>query len=59
VWNARVLLREMRECGRSGGYTMLKDYLRPQRQAAWAVAMLGFSAWISPENSGAPAQGIT
>jgi transposase len=42
VWNARVLLRELRERGYAGSYTILKDYLRPQRQAAWAVAVRRF-----------------
>jgi len=42
VWNARVLLRELRERGYAGGYTILTDYLRPQRQAAWAVAVRRF-----------------
>ncbi len=34
VWNARVLLRELRERGYTGGYTLLTDWLRPQRQSA-------------------------
>ena len=42
VWNARVLLRELRARGYVGGYTILTDYLRPQRQAAWAVAVRRF-----------------
>ena len=42
VWNARVLLRDLRERGYGGGYTILKDYLRPQRRAAWAVAVRRF-----------------
>ena len=42
VWNARVLLREVRERGYGGGYTILKDYPRPQRQAAWAAAVRRF-----------------
>lgn len=42
VWNARVLLRELRARGYAGGYTILTDYLRPQRQAAWAVAVRRF-----------------
>ena len=29
VWNARVLLRELRERGYAGGYTLLTDWLRP------------------------------
>jgi hypothetical protein len=39
VWNARVLLRELREQGYTGGYTLLTDWLRPQRQAAHTVAV--------------------
>ena len=31
VWNARVLLRELRERNYTGGYTILKDWLHPQR----------------------------
>ncbi len=42
VWNARVLLRELRERGYAGGYTILTDFLRPQRQAAWTVAVRRF-----------------
>jgi len=42
VWNARVLLRELRERGYAGGYTILTDYLRPQRRAAWTVAVRRF-----------------
>ena len=34
VWNAAVLLRELRERGYTGGYTILKDWLQPQREAA-------------------------
>lgn len=39
VWNAAVLLREIRERNYDGGYTILTDWLRPQRQQAewWAV----------------------
>jgi len=28
VWNAQVLLREIRQRGHGGGYTILKDWLR-------------------------------
>jgi transposase len=42
VWNARVLLRELREQGYAGGYTILTDWLRPQRQAAGVVAVRRF-----------------
>lgn len=38
VWNARVLLRELRERRYSGGYTILTDWLRPQRESARMVA---------------------
>ena len=34
VWNARVLLRELRERNFTGSYTILTDWLRPQRSAA-------------------------
>ena len=34
VWNARVLLRELRERNYAGGYSILTDWLRPQRSAA-------------------------
>jgi transposase len=42
VWNARVLLRELRERGYSGGYTLLTDWLRPQRESARTVAVRRF-----------------
>ena len=42
VWNARVLLRELRERGYTGGYTLLTDWLRPQREAARSVAVRRF-----------------
>jgi transposase len=42
VWNAVVLLRELRGRGYKGGYTMLKDYLHPKRQEAAAVAVRRF-----------------
>ena len=42
VWNARVLLRELRDQGYAGGYTTLKDYLQPQREAARQVAVRRF-----------------
>ena len=42
VWNARVLLREIRERGYPGGYTVLTDWLRPQRSAAHSVAVRRF-----------------
>ena len=35
VWNARVLLRELRQQNYGGGYTILKDWLQPQRSAAY------------------------
>jgi transposase len=42
VWNGRVLLRELRERGYSGGYTLLTDWLRPQRESARMVAVRRF-----------------
>jgi transposase len=42
VWNARVLLRELRERGYTGSYTILTDWLRPQRESACTVAVRRF-----------------
>jgi hypothetical protein len=42
VWNGQVLLRELRERGYDGGYTLLTDWLRPQRQSAQTVAVRRF-----------------
>lgn len=42
VWNAVVLLRELRERGYGGGYGMVKEYLQPQREAARVVAVRRF-----------------
>lgn len=42
VWNAVVLLRELRQRGYTGGYTILKDYLQPKREAAYAMAVRRF-----------------
>ena len=42
VWNGQVLLREVRERGYQGGYTILTDWLRPQRKQALAVAVRRF-----------------
>jgi len=42
VWNARVLLRELRQQNYSGGYTILKDWLQPQRSPARTVAVRRF-----------------
>jgi len=42
VWNAQVLLREIRQRGSIGGYTILKDWLHPQRAAASAAAVRRF-----------------
>ena len=42
VWNAKVLLRELRERNYTGGYTILTDWLRPQRESANAVAVRRF-----------------
>jgi transposase len=42
VWNGRVLLRELRERNYAGSYTILTDWLRPQRQAAAVIAVRRF-----------------
>jgi transposase len=42
VWNAQVLLPELRERGYGGGYTILTDWLRPLRQSARAAAVRRF-----------------
>lgn len=42
VWNAQVLLRELRARNYTGGYTILTDWLRPQRDAASIVAVRRF-----------------
>jgi transposase len=42
VWNACVLLRELRERNYSGGYTILKDWLQPQRKATRTVVARRF-----------------
>jgi transposase len=42
VWNALVLLRELRERNFTGSYTILTDWLRPQRGAARVVAVRRF-----------------
>lgn len=42
VWNATVLFRELKARGYEGGYTALKDFLRPLRQAAASVAVRRF-----------------
>jgi transposase len=39
VWNAVVLLRELRDRGYRGGYTILKEYVAPKRREAVAVAV--------------------
>jgi transposase len=42
VWNGVVLLRELRDRGYSGGYTILTDYLRPLRETAFEAAVRRF-----------------
>ena len=42
VWNARVLLRELRARNFPGSYTILTDWLRPQRRTARVVAVRRF-----------------
>jgi transposase len=42
VWNAQVLLRELRARNYTGGYTILKDWLQPQRSSARTTAVRRF-----------------
>jgi transposase len=42
LWNAAVLLRELKEQGYTGGYSILKDFLHPQRKASRVVAVRRF-----------------
>jgi transposase len=42
VWNAQVLLREIRPRGYQGGCTILKDWMQPQRAAGMATAVRRF-----------------
>ncbi len=42
VWNAVVLLRELRSRGYTGGYTLVKEYLEPLRESARVVAVRRF-----------------
>lgn len=42
VWNAVVLFAELKARGYPGGYTVVKDYLRPRRQQARQVAVRRF-----------------
>lgn len=42
VWNGRVMLRELRDRGYAGQYTILSDYLRPMRREAEHVAVRRF-----------------
>ena len=42
VWNGQVLLRELRERGYEGSYTLLTDWLRPRRRSAEDVAVRRF-----------------
>jgi transposase len=42
VWNATVLLRELRARGYTGGYTILKDWLQPQRESSRVLAVRRF-----------------
>ena len=39
VWNARVIMRELRERGYVGSYTILTDWLRPQRESTHVTAV--------------------
>jgi len=49
VWNARVLWRELRERNFTGSYTILTDWLRPQRSTARLVAVRRFETPACPK----------
>jgi transposase len=42
VWNAVVLTRELKEIGYKGGYSTVKEYLQPKREAARTAAVRRF-----------------
>jgi transposase len=42
VWNAVVLTRELRERDYTGGYSTVKEYLQPKREAAHTAAVRRF-----------------
>jgi transposase len=42
VWNAVVLMRELRERGYAGGYSTVKEYLQPKREESRAAAVRRF-----------------
>lgn len=42
VWNAVVLLSELKERGYAGSYTILREFIAPQRRAALASAVRRF-----------------
>lgn len=42
VWNATVLLRELKERGYPGSYTILREHLQPLRREATSVAVRRF-----------------
>ena len=42
VWNAVVLTRELKERGYQGGYSTVKEYLQPKREASRTAAVRRF-----------------
>jgi len=42
VWNAQVIMRELGDRGYTGSYTILTDWLRPQRESAQVIAVRRF-----------------
>jgi len=42
VWNAVVIFHDLRKLGYSGGYTSIKDYVRPRRRESQQVAVRRF-----------------
>ena len=54
IWDAAVLPSEIRERGYTGGYTILEDWLQPERGAARAVATRRFvpaTEWALPKRT--------
>src|SRR5882724_3863994 len=49
VWNAQVLLRELRERSFTGGYTILKDWMKPH---ATGASLRGCAALIGRRRKG-------
>jgi transposase len=56
VWNAQVMLRELHARGFTGGYTILKDWLHPQRSSAQVTAIRDATRQTGASGLGTPGQ---